>query len=308
MEHSTPFPFEYPEAYLADHVNHVHSFGSASEGQQSHNGVGHSSQGFHEAFDSSQRLHPPQTTSPANYSPAPLEHTQSFGSAYHHLCGYGQTFANTFGQQTHWDYNSSPVNANFNGSSSNLWAPVQQEPLNGFNFNAPLNSQPVTSSYETQLLDGDDASHAEMLCHPVDASQLTPSSSLMSATATSSPTPELASFVVEENGTHDCQWVLDGGMVCGKQFNDNRELHDHIAGVHVEALQADGHDGFTCRWAGCSRQTDEKFQNKRGFTARSKLKRHLNIHTGPGKSLYLISSNLMCFSAEVQTALEAVPL
>lgn len=270
MAQSTPFPFDCSEPYLADQLS---SFQNASDEHQNATSL----------------------ESTAQYAPALLQSSsQSFGSAYHHLCGYGhdQNFANAFGQQTHWEYNSSSINTNFNNSSSNLWTPMQ-EPLNEFNFNAPLHSQPVNTSYDNHLLDGDNVSHVELPCRPVDAGQMTPSQSLLSATATPSPVPELASSVVEENGAHNCQWLVDGGMVCGKQFNNNRELHDHIAGAHVENLQADGQDGFICRWAGCCRQTDGKYQHKRGFNARSKLKRHLTIHTGPGKPWffnYLLST------------------
>lgn len=281
----------------------MNSYGTASDGQQGgHNDASHPSQGFTEAFDLSQGIHPPQTTSlesPAHYTPVPLQHSQSFPPVFP-LGSYNSdhTFTNSFGQahtqQASWHYHSLPVNANFDGPPSNPWSTVQ-EPLNGFNFNTPLSGQPVGLTYGQHSLNGNNPSRDQLVSGPISQRQPTPSTSIPSVTATPSPAPEVATFVLHsKHDIHRCKWIIDGDKLCGKQFKDTRELHDHISGTHVEHLQADGQDGFICRWAGCSRQTDEKFQSKRGFTARSKLKRHLHIHTGPGKLLipYVIPESI----------------
>ncbi|KAJ4394425.1 hypothetical protein N0V93_003643 [Gnomoniopsis smithogilvyi] len=302
MEQSTPFPFEYSDPYLADQVN---SFGSAPDGQQSHSGARHPSEDFSEGFDPSQGIHSPQGTSletSAHYTPVPLQHSQAFPSVFH-LDSYNSdhTFENSFGQahtqQTPWNYHPPPVNANFGSPPSNLWTTVQ-EPLHGFNFNAPVTGQSMGPTCGHHSLNGNNSSRDEVACRPVSQEQPTPSTPILSATATPSPAPELATFVPQEHDIHRCKWILDGERVCGKQFKDNRELHDHIAGTHVEALQADGQDGFICHWAGCSRQTDEKLQSKRGFTARSKLKRHLNIHIGPVDSYICQECGKVCSSSQ----------
>lgn len=282
MEQPTPFPFDYSDAYLADQVS---SFDCAPERQQNHHGAGQPPQDLPEAFDPSQGIHPPQTTSlgsPAHYTPVPHQQPQSFPSVFP-ICSYttDHTFANSFGQahtqQTSWNYHS---------PTSNLWT-TEQEPLNDFNFNTPLTGQSMAPAYEQHSLNSHNAARDELVYRPASQEQPPRSTSIPSATATPSPAPELATFGPQEHDIHRCKWILDGERVCGQQFKDNRELYDHIAGTHVEDLQTDGQDGFICRWAGCSRQIDEKFQSKRGFTARSKLKRHLNIHTGPGTLLIL---------------------
>lgn len=293
MEQSYPFSLEYSSPYLADNVV---SFGSPHDGQQSHDGTSQPSQNYPETFDPSQGVNPPQTTSFQNSTQYAPTHSQSYTGmqelpsagtpsvfpldAYGPTHTFGDAFIQAHSQQTHWTYQQSPINTNLAGPPQMAWT-TNSEPLTGFNFNSPLNGQIVDPSYGQHSLNGDLSSGNSLVFRPVSGGQTTPSRSIESATATPSPGPKLAADVL--HGIHRCQWRLDEDRLCEEQFKDSRELHDHIATTHVETLQTDGHDGFMCRWAGCSRQTDEKHENKRGFTARSKLKRHLIIHTGPGK-------------------------
>lgn len=83
----------------------------------------------------------------------------------------------------------------------------------------------------------------------------------------------------QQHTGHICKWGgRDDGIVCWQRFATAKDLHTHIAEFHVEPLPKTEH-GFMCAWQGCDRAGDPR---KKGFSQRSKLKRHMEIHTGSG--------------------------
>lgn len=77
---------------------------------------------------------------------------------------------------------------------------------------------------------------------------------------------------------HRCLWQLGGDQVCGEQFDSNSSLYNHIAEVHIKAMKPTKDHGLLCCWDGCDRL-------KKGFENRSKVRRHVQTHTGPSESL-----------------------
>ncbi|KAI9670576.1 MAG: zinc-finger protein [Alyxoria varia] len=71
-----------------------------------------------------------------------------------------------------------------------------------------------------------------------------------------------------------CKWTV-GLHMCGRLFESANELQQHVEKEHVDNLVRDNakNNGFCCQWAGCSRSETSS------FSARPKLKRHVQIHT-----------------------------
>lgn len=108
--------------------------------------------------------------------------------------------------------------------------------------------------------------------------------SLSMRDATDSPSPALLDHF---DGMRGCQWQLAGNNICGLMFDNVRDLNNHVLVEHVKTEQPSETHGYVCRWLGCSRQTSDHCEGKRGFEGRSKLKRHIRVHTGSGTySLY----------------------
>lgn len=84
---------------------------------------------------------------------------------------------------------------------------------------------------------------------------------------------------------HVCQWQLDGDKVCGERFDSSASLHAHVAVVHITTMEQTTKHGFLCRWTGCDRLTDRTPRAKKGFDTKSKVRRHIETHTGPRESL-----------------------
>lgn len=68
-----------------------------------------------------------------------------------------------------------------------------------------------------------------------------------------------------------CQWKIAGGKICGMQFKDANDLHNHTKNDHLKEMTRQ-HPGFRCHWEGCTRTTV--------FGQKSKLERHIQTHTG----------------------------
>ncbi|KND89454.1 Zinc-responsive transcriptional regulator ZAP1 [Tolypocladium ophioglossoides CBS 100239] len=69
-----------------------------------------------------------------------------------------------------------------------------------------------------------------------------------------------------------CRWVTgDGDSICGKRFDDDEQLQKHCKLDHLKQLKK-VRGGFRCGWANCTRNTC--------FTQRSKVERHMQVHTG----------------------------
>ncbi|KAM3448741.1 hypothetical protein MY3296_007549 [Beauveria thailandica] len=72
-----------------------------------------------------------------------------------------------------------------------------------------------------------------------------------------------------------CRWLMPDGMgghkICGQRCSDHKALQDHCKSDHLKQIKKD-HAGFYCQWQGCTRHTT--------FSQRSKLERHMQVHTG----------------------------
>ncbi|PNY25972.1 Zinc-responsive transcriptional regulator ZAP1 [Tolypocladium capitatum] len=68
-----------------------------------------------------------------------------------------------------------------------------------------------------------------------------------------------------------CRWVTDGGSLCGKLFDDDEQLQRHCKLDHLKKLKR-VRGGFRCGWELCTRNTC--------FAQRSKVERHMQVHTG----------------------------
>lgn len=80
----------------------------------------------------------------------------------------------------------------------------------------------------------------------------------------------------------ECQWQLDGNQLCGMVFETVQEFNSHVVKHHVQDQHPPEKGSYVCRWFGCVRQTSDHHDGTCGFEARSKLKRHIQIHTGSG--------------------------
>lgn len=293
--------------------------GSEHERRQGHILAGHTQpRGFSQASHSSQAL--AQSLQFAQYSAAsvgqeqPFELTQSLGMGSNStdfpmdLGSNGQyafedASAQIFSHQTSPSTAAPPDNSSLPepDPSQNGW---YQNSLHDFQFN--------TSGLETTVLDassmdtayGQNALSTLSTCTsaiaannhsrdgyltPATRSQTSPSKSLESMTDISSPTSDvplhqnmpLSGTVTQEVTSHVCQWRLDGDQICGKLYDDNVQLHSHVADAHVNFMEAIEDHGFICRWKGCDRLTNKKRESKRGFDTKSKIRRHVEVHTGP---------------------------
>lgn len=97
----------------------------------------------------------------------------------------------------------------------------------------------------------------------------------------STPRPDQVGH--EEARVHICQWICtDEDEICGQQFTNPKLLWDHVVESHVETLQKTQH-GYVCEWKGCDRRHRSDDSDKIGFHQKSKIKRHLETHTGSGR-------------------------
>lgn len=83
-----------------------------------------------------------------------------------------------------------------------------------------------------------------------------------------------------------CRWIGEDGTVCGHVSTGHKELQEHCKIEHLKDIKKD-HAGFYCRWQGCTRHTT--------FSQRSKLERHMQVHTGCKLSIMLMSFFLKHF-------------
>ena len=87
-----------------------------------------------------------------------------------------------------------------------------------------------------------------------------------------SPLNRAKSQVLAQEDQFLCRWACgDGGSICGKRFNDDEQLQKHCKLDHLKQLKK-VRGGFRCGWANCTRDTC--------FTQRSKVERHMQVHTG----------------------------
>lgn len=87
----------------------------------------------------------------------------------------------------------------------------------------------------------------------------------------------------KDTKAHICQWTgANEGEVCGQQFANPKLLWDHVVEFHVDMLQKTQH-GYICEWKGCDRRHRSDDTAKIGFHQKSKIKRHMETHTGSGR-------------------------
>jgi DNA-directed RNA polymerase subunit RPC12/RpoP len=72
-----------------------------------------------------------------------------------------------------------------------------------------------------------------------------------------------------------CRWLIDAenGQVCGKTFSRTQHLHDHVDKEHIDRLAKDDTQCYRCQWEDCKRTEEQT------FSAKPKLKRHVQTHT-----------------------------
>ncbi|KAJ6445882.1 C2H2 transcription factor [Purpureocillium lavendulum] len=85
-----------------------------------------------------------------------------------------------------------------------------------------------------------------------------------------SPHVEAKPQVLTEEDQFRCRWVMGNG-ICGQRFENDEELQKHCKTDHLKPLKKD-RGGFRCGWENCTRDTC--------FTQRSKVERHMQVHTG----------------------------
>ncbi|CAK7566060.1 MAG: zinc-finger protein [Sporothrix epigloea] len=76
----------------------------------------------------------------------------------------------------------------------------------------------------------------------------------------------------------ECVWcdTVDG-PVCGQVFESASKLHEHVLATHTHHLKRDIGGTYSCGWLGCNRRDS---QEKGGFAQKSKIDRHMQVHTG----------------------------
>ena len=83
-----------------------------------------------------------------------------------------------------------------------------------------------------------------------------------------------------------CRWVIGGKAICGQRFENDEQLQKHCKHEHLKPMKK-LNGGFRCGWAGCTRDTC--------FTQRSKVERHMQVHTGCKWPIpYFIRSRKRC--------------
>lgn len=222
---------------------------------------------------------------------APLYNSQNaFSNASEHVCGQQPLLGNaphvissdvSAASPTQWLSSSTPGFPFHNSLTGEL---LEVNEAAATSNNVPIGTQ---ESNTTQI---------DCLTPPTSNGQSSPAKSFGSIARTSSPISEFSAkdtsatsieSASQGSETHICRWQLTGGQICGKQFSSHGQLHDHVDDAHFNNLKTTGDHGLICRWEGCDRFTNDKYTSKRGFDTKSKLRRHMEIHTGPSKLLCL---------------------
>ncbi|RCI15428.1 hypothetical protein L249_3465 [Ophiocordyceps polyrhachis-furcata BCC 54312] len=90
------------------------------------------------------------------------------------------------------------------------------------------------------------------------------------ATRSLSP-PAAGSVALAQEDQFTCRWIDQHGSICGRRFDNDEQLQKHCKLDHLKPLRK-ARVGFRCGWANCTRSTS--------FSQRSKLERHMQVHTG----------------------------
>ncbi|OAA49249.1 Zinc finger, C2H2-type/integrase, DNA-binding protein [Metarhizium rileyi] len=144
-----------------------------------------------------------------------------------------------------------------------------------FNYNAAPNSKHFSPSMSplTNLSMGPSLSATPVSLptpSPIDSEH-----TLIDAMATPnllSPVVEAKSQVMAQEDQFMCRWLVGhNGTLCGLRFENDEQLQKHCKNDHLKQLKKIN-GGFRCGWAKCTRDTC--------FTQRSKVERHMQVHTG----------------------------
>lgn len=151
-------------------------------------------------------------------------------------------------------------------------ATVNPNMICGVRFNGPNDFINHFNQYHRNALPISHEHHSSMMS-TISSSIATPTTDMENAVSenevTSSPENQL---VLTEENKFTCFWMDKCGTSCSQKFEDSEQLHKHAFEVHVKSLPKEG-QLYSCQWKGCTRQ-------HKPFNQRSKLTRHLQVHTG----------------------------
>ncbi|RDA95986.1 hypothetical protein CP533_5878 [Ophiocordyceps camponoti-saundersi (nom. inval.)] len=106
---------------------------------------------------------------------------------------------------------------------------------------------------------------------PTSLPSFTAPSPLESVGTRSLSPPTVRSLALTQEDQFTCRWIVQNGRPCGRRFDNDEQLQKHCKVDHLKQLRK-ARVGFECGWANCTRSTS--------FTQRSKLERHMQVHTG----------------------------
>ncbi|KHN99903.1 Zinc finger, C2H2-type/integrase, DNA-binding protein [Metarhizium album ARSEF 1941] len=153
----------------------------------------------------------------------------------------------------------------------------QHQSINGpyFNYNAATASKDFSPSMSplTSLSMGPSLSATPVSLptpSPLDYEQSLPGVTSTADAASTSTETEPQAMTQEDQLM--CRWLLKyDDRICGQRFENDEQLQRHCKHDHLKQLKK-VNGGFRCGWANCTRNTC--------FTQRSKVERHLQVHTG----------------------------
>ncbi|KAG5928485.1 hypothetical protein E4U42_000557 [Claviceps africana] len=159
---------------------------------------------------------------------------------------------------------------NFNAAPGSKHSTPSTSPLTTLSMGASLSETPVSLPMLSPL-------QSEASLQDVAATAtatITTTNTTMARTL--GPTSERKSPDVVQDDLYICRWVVghdssSSSSICGQRFDSDEQLQKHCKHQHLKQLQK-LHGGFRCGWADCSRDTC--------FTQRSKVERHMQVHTG----------------------------
>ncbi|KIE03116.1 Zinc finger, C2H2-type/integrase, DNA-binding protein, partial [Metarhizium majus ARSEF 297] len=265
--------FQTPLEYAL--ANHIMQYHDPSHGLANH--------GSCVANDPSQLI--TRCTLP-KFNPNDMPNSDPFLPQLHsHECGFQVQGPNEFANHIFQEHGSTFMQGNqfaFPGSShshGHLTSPTSHQHQGGhgpyFNYHAAPTSKHFSPSMSplTNLSMGPSLS-ATPASLPT-PSPLDSEHSLPDVTSTAnplSPSTETKPQVMVQEDQFLCRWLVgQGGSICGQRFENDEQLQKHCKHDHLKQLKK-LNGGFRCGWANCTRNTC--------FTQRSKVERHMQVHTG----------------------------
>ncbi|KAG5950216.1 hypothetical protein E4U53_005364 [Claviceps sorghi] len=162
-----------------------------------------------------------------------------------------------------FSFNTAPGSKHFSPSTS---------PLTTLSMGASLSETPVSLPTLSPL-------QSEASLHDVAATTTDTTNTTMAQTL-GAPSERKSPDVVQDD-LYICRWLVghassssppsSSSPICGQRFDSDEQLQKHCKQQHLKQLEK-LNGGFRCGWADCSRDTC--------FTQRSKVERHMQVHTG----------------------------